>query len=458
MNATPSVGRWWIVGLAALVTAGGASWYALTRGKPAFGGEPGPTPTDAKPAVSVEVASPRAGGAERVCVQPGTVEPFQSADLYAKASGFLVELNVDIGSAVKAGDVLARISVPEAEKQVQHDTADVTRAEARVDQMTAGVTTAEADLGAATAAVALAKADLTSKAASLAYRQKERDRMRDLAARNAIEARLADEQEDRYQAAVADELAARQAVTAATQKEAAAKARVAQANADLKYAAAEVATAKARREKSAVLLDYTVIRSPYTGVVTKRNFHPGDFIKSADAGGERVPVLAVERTDVMRVVVQVPDRFVPFVAPGAPAVVEIDALPGRVFKTAGGNAVVVSRSAAAEDPRTRMMRTEIDLPNPDGKLRRGMYGRVTLSLCSGSPSAVRVPSVALVGKAEGGKAAVRVVRGERVQLVPVTYGADNGEEAEILTGLTAQDRVVVRAAGPVDDGTTVAVR
>src|SRR5205823_8657475 len=112
------------------------------------------------------------------------------------------------------------------------------------------------------------------------------------------------------------------------------------------------------------------------------------------------------------------------------------------FKTTAGGTVAVSRSAASEDPHTRMMRTEIDLPNPDGALRRGMYGRVTLLLSSGSPSAVRIPSVALVGKAEGGKGTVRVVRGERAQLVAVACGADNGEEVEILAGLTPQDRVV----------------
>ena len=126
--------------------------------------------------------------------------------------------------------------------------------------------------------------------------------------------------EDQYQAAVSAQLAAVEAIGAAKQKEAAARARVKQAQADLKYARAEVETAKARLEKSQVLLDYTVIRSPYTGVITKRNFFPGDFIRSADAGGERVPVLAVERTDVMRIVIQVPERDVPFVARGNPAV------------------------------------------------------------------------------------------------------------------------------------------
>jgi HlyD family secretion protein len=115
----------------------------------------------------------------------------------------------------------------------------------------------------------------------------------------------------------------------------------------------------------------------------------------------------------------------------------------------------VSRLAASEDPHTRMMRVELDAPNPDGKLRRGMYGRVTLVLQTGGASAVRVPSAALVGKAEGGKAAVRVVRDGAAQIVPVRYGTDNGAEVEILTGLTTADRVVVRANGPVENGTRV---
>jgi RND family efflux transporter MFP subunit len=405
--------------------------------------------------ISVEVASPRPGGIDRVCLQPGTVEPFEAADLYTKVSGFLVEQIVDIGYPVRAGEVLARISVPEYEKQVKQDAADVTRAEARVDQMKAAITTAEADLGAATAAVALAQAEVKSKVSYRAYREKQRDRIKDLVARSAIDAKLADEHEDHYQSAVSAELAAREGVNAARQKEAAAHARVKQAQADLKYAEAEVETAKARLEKSQVLLDYTVIRSPYTGVVTKRNFHPGDFVRSADAGGERVPVLAVERTDVMRVVIQVPERDVPLVNCGDPAVVEVDALPGVVFKTNGADKVEVSRLAASEDSHTRMMRTEIHVKNPDGKLRRGMFGRVTLTLQPGAPGALRIPSAALAGKADGKKGSVRVVQNDKVHLVPVRYGADNGSEVEVLSGLTPDDRVIVRASGPVEEGTLV---
>jgi RND family efflux transporter MFP subunit len=235
---------------------------------------------------------------------------------------------------------------------------------------------------------------------------------------------------------------------------------VAQAQADLRYAEAEVETAKDKLEQSKVLLDYTIIRSPYTGVVTQRNFHPGDFIRSADAGyakGERVPILAVERTDLMRVVIQVPERDVPFVDCGDPAVVEVDALPGVVFKTRGADKVEVSRLAASEDPQTRMMRTEVHLKNPDRMLRRGMFGRVTVTLQVGAPGAFRIPSAALFGKAGDGKGVLRLVRGAKAALVPVRIGADNGSDVEILFGLTAEDRVIVLAAGPISEGTAVAV-
>lgn len=407
--------------------------------------------------VVVECVNPRPGGLDRICLQPGSIEPFQAADLYTKVSGFLIEQEVDIGYQVKAGDILARIAAPDLEKQVKQDAADIERAKARVEQMEAAITTAEADLGAATAAIAFAQAEQKSKISYRSFREKQLVRIRDLVSRMAVDAKLADEHEDHYQSAVSAELASFEAITTARQKEAAARARVKQAEADVRYAKADVETAKARLEKSQAILDFTVIRSPYTGVVTKRNYHPGDFVRSADAGGDRIPVLAVERTDVMRVVVQVPERDVPFVDCGDPATVEIDALPGVVFKSANNEQVVVSRLAASEDTHTRMMRTEVHVKNPEGKLRRGMFGRVSLFLHAGEPTAFRVPSAALSGKAEAGKGMIRVVRDGKATFVPVRYGADNGVEVEVLTGLVVGDRVILHAMEPVTDGTPVTV-
>lgn len=442
------------VGLLAFCGLGVGTWFALTAvGKDA----PPPTESRSAKAVQVEVVSPKAGGISRVVTQPGSVEPYESAELFSKVSGFLVDQDVvrdgkkqrvDIGTWVKAGDVLARIAVPETEKQVKQDEAEVTRAGAKVDQAKAAVTSAEADNRAAIAWVAFSQADINSKISYRQYREKQRDRIRELVKKNALDRKLEEEQEDQYQSALASELASTENLNAAKQKEAAAAAKVKQARADVAFAEADVAVAQARLERSRVFLDYATIRSPYTGVITKRNFHVGDFVKSADAGGSQ-PLFSVERIDMMRLVVQVPERDVPYVDAGDLAEVKLDALKGPPFQAA------ISRKADSEDPHTRMMRVELDLPNAGGKIRRGMFGRVTLTLDAGAPSAVRIPSTALIGKAENGKASVRLLRDDVVQIATVQYGTDTGTEIEILSGLTPADRVIVRANGPVENGTPV---
>lgn len=398
-------------------------------------------------AVTVEITSPLAGGIDRVCIQPGTIEPFESADLYAKVSGFLIE-TVDIETTVRKGQVLARISVPEYERQVEKDTASVKNASAKVKQMEAHLAAAQAEEKAAKQMIAQANIEMKSKAAYRSYRFKQLERIKLLYADRAVDAKYVDETTDHYEAAFEAENGAREAVATAQLRSEAAAAKVTQAEADIDEAKAEVEVAKAELEKAKVLLEYTTIRSPYDGVVTKRNFFRGDFIRSADAGGERTPVLAVDRTDWMRVVVQVPDRDVPYVDRGDAAEIEIDALPGKPLIG------IVARSAQSEDQQTRTMRTEIDIPNTDGKLRRNMYGRVKITLQAGSPSALRVSSAALVSR-EGQHAMVRVVRDHQVHFAPIEIGLDTGAEIEVLKGLNQSDRVILKANGPIDEGTKV---
>ncbi|VTR95833.1 rnd family efflux transporter mfp subunit : RND family efflux transporter, MFP subunit OS=Singulisphaera acidiphila (strain ATCC BAA-1392 / DSM 18658 / VKM B-2454 / MOB10) GN=Sinac_0100 PE=4 SV=1: HlyD_2 [Gemmata massiliana] len=458
MTHTPKHFRWSRLALLALVVAGvaGGGWFAVARGKPLFDEKAHAEEPKTAPQTTAEVVSPHAGGIDRVCVQPGTVEPLESADLCAKVSGFLIEQTVDIGSAVKKGDVLARIAVPEYQKQTERDRARVTAAEAKVRQMEAHVTAAESESKSAEASVALANVLVRAKKAYRQYREKQLNRFRELAAQKAIEQRVVDEQEDYYLAAFEGENEAKEAVRAAIERLATAKAKIAQAKADVEQAKAEVGVATADLERTQVFLDYAVIRSPYTGVVTRRTFHVGDFVKSADQGAAQ-PLLSVTRTDVMRVVIQVPDRDVPYVTVGDPAAFEVGAPDLRIkFATRG-----ISRLAKVQDPATRMMRVEVDVDNPtdanhpDGVLYSGAYGHATLTLQVGAPNAVRVPTIALSNRSPG-KGSVRVMHGDRIQTVPVTIGSDNGVEAEVLTGLTPVDRVVLRVSNPVDDGAVVA--
>jgi multidrug efflux pump subunit AcrA (membrane-fusion protein) len=157
-------------------------------------------------------------------------------------------------------------------------------------------------------------------------------------------------------------------------------------------------------------------------------------------------------------VIPVPDRDVPYIEPGQPAILTFDALENAVYKTAGNNKVVVSRLAHAEDVQTRLMRVEVDVQNPDGKLQVGMYGSATIELNKGAPGAMHIPSSALAGRANGGNGTVRVVRDGKIQTVQIKYGSDDGINVEILSGLSPREQVVTGTNVPVVDGTSVTIK
>lgn len=400
-------------------------------------------PASARP--KVEVEHPMPGGLERVTTQPGSVQAFEAASLYAKVSGYLEEQYVDIGSEVKRGELLAVIDVPELVKEAQRRAAEVKDTNAQVGQMKSRVATAEAGLEVAKANVKKSEADLLRTQAALAYNEKQYSRIKSLFELKSVDERLVDEQLQKLGAARSDEQTSEAAVISAKAELASSQATIDQAKADLNEAMAKVDVVEAELQRTQVLLSYTKIASPYTGVITLRKFHPGDFILAADQGGTE-PLLRVAKTDVMRVVVQVPDDDVPYTHPGERAIVEIDALAGMKFEGR------VSRVADTEDPLSRTMRTEIDLPNPKALLREGMYGRVTIVLHEKPPGAFTLPSPAILGERGAGQAWVYVVRGGRLHRTPIRIGADNGTLTEVLGGLNREDEVVVRYNGPVADG------
>ena len=279
-------------------------------------------------------------------------------------------------------------------------------------------------------------------------RTKEYHRIRALNDLHSIQEQIVDEKQDAMEVSVAAESAAEAAVTSARAQLVAANARVVQAKADIAYAEADQQVSKAKLDKSQVFLNYTRITSPYDGVITFRGFHRGDFIISRDQGAKS-PLLTVARTDLMRVVVQVPDLDVPYVSVGDKATIEIDALPGKHFVGQ------VSRMADSEDSLQKTMRVEVDLPNPDGLLREGMYGRRTTIELEPPSGGLSVPSAALVGKSNGSEAQVYVVRDGKAHLATIQIGRDNGHQMEVLSGLKPTDEVVVHYNGAIGDGTPV---
>jgi RND family efflux transporter MFP subunit len=315
--------------------------------------------------------------------------------------------------------------------------------------MNAHVVSAKAELEAARAAVPQAEANAKSKAAELRFRDKQLRRMKDLFATKSIDERLVDETMERADAAREAQIAAAEGVTSAKAKFAAEAAHIQAADADVAEADAEVKVAQAELERAQVIVSFATISAPFDGVVTQRSIFPGDYVKAASESGAHAPLLTVHRTDRMRVVVQVPDRDVPYCDPGDPATVEIDALPGEKFPGK------VARIGRSEDPETRLMHVEIDLPNPTGKICHGMYGRVTILLEKSQLFAL--PASAVVGKTQGGRGKVFVVRGGQAHVVPVVIGSDNGVSIGIVSGVTQADEVILQPSGDLSEGTPVEV-
>jgi RND family efflux transporter MFP subunit len=438
----------WLVPLVLIVAVLGGGWWwthgAKSHAGAATAGSAGEQPGAAagSTAVAVEVIHPQKGGIVRISTQPGSVHWFEAAELFAKISGYLKDQAVDIGMEVKQGDLLAVIDNPEVIEDAARAAATLLQVKAAVTQAEARVRTSEADLKTALALVKKAEADIARYTSTRRYREKELARYKGLLEKQAVPQQIVDEMEEHYESAIAAERSAEAEVFATKAKVTSSEAMIEQAKADLAEANANVAVAESNLSRAKVFVEYTRIVSPYNGIVTFRAFHRGDFIRSAEGGGE-TPILTVARTDKVRVVTHVPDRDVPYTNVGDKARLTLDALPDEAFEG------TVTRFAATEDPQSRTMRTEVDLPNPSDRLREGMYGNLTLTL-DDSTRNLTIPTACLAAKSGQG-ASVFVVRDGRVHATQVKTGADDGLRIEIVSGLKAEDEVALNP-GQVADG------
>ena len=391
------------------ILAAGAALVAGCARPPA----PPPAAAPAAAAPAVAVVKPERRAIKRVVEQPGTVQASEETELFAKLPGFVKAVAgdpahkgrpIDIGSRVKAGQVLAELAIPEVVEEAKSKEALVAQAAAEIEQARKAQAAAEAGVASAQAMVAEARAGLSRTQALYDRWQSEFNRVTGLVQGGVIDSQTRDETQNQFRAAEASRAEAAAKVTTAD-------AAVRKAQADRDKAAADVTAAEARQDvaKSEVrrlgaLLGYTKITAPYDGVVTRRAIDTGDFLH---ADGAKRGVFTVARLDPVRVVVQVPEADAGLVREGLPVKVVVQALGGPDLTG------TVARTSWSLEPGSRTLRTEVDLPNPDGKVRPGMYvyARVAAEL----PEAWAVPAAA-VGKAGDD---------------PVVYLAENGKAVRV---------------------------
>jgi RND family efflux transporter MFP subunit len=211
---------------------------------------------------------------------------------------------------------------------------------------------------------------------------------------------------------------------------------------------AAVASATANVRRLEQLEAFKHLYAPFSGVIIRRNTDIGALINAGNSGSNQ-ELFVIAQIDPIRVYVDVPEIYAPWVRRGLPATIELPSLPGLHFS---GN---VARTADAIDPATRTLRTEIDVPNPSGRLFPGSYAQVHFAV-EARTAPISVPVNTLLFRAEGPRAAV-VNNDGKVHLKPVVIGRDYGTEVEILGGLDPKQSIILNPSDSLEDGQQVHV-
>ncbi|MGB0123927.1 MAG: efflux RND transporter periplasmic adaptor subunit [Silvibacterium sp.] len=209
-------------------------------------------------------------------------------------------------------------------------------------------------------------------------------------------------------------------------------------------AAVDASRANVRRLEQ--LQSYERIVAPFDGIITARNTDIGDLIDAGSGSANPRELFHMDATGKLRVYVAVPEVDSDAIHDGDHATLTQDSNPDQ--KIPG----TIVRNADAIDHSTRTLNVEVDVDNSKGVLRPGAYVFVHFHLPA-IGNTVTIPSNTLLFRAEGLR--VGVVRGDRVQLVPVTIGHDFGNSVEITSGLTAADEVILDPSDSLASGIQV---
>ena len=263
---------------------------------------------------SVRVQRVGSTDAPRTLDLPGSMEAFDWATVYARATGYIATRNVDIGSRVHAGDVLVIIAAPDLDQQLLQARAQLTQLEAAVAQAQANMQLAQ---------VTNQRTQVLVVQGWQTKQQGDTDRL------------------------------TYQAQSAAVQ--------VAEAN--LKAGQAQVSRLQE-------LTGFEKVTAPFDGVITQRHIDVGSLVTADVNSG--TPLFDIAHSDVLRIQIYVPQDAVFGLKDGATAEVRVPEMPERVFHGA------VARNAHALQPGTRTRLTEVDVQNSDGTLFPGLYCTVRL--------------------------------------------------------------------------------
>jgi RND family efflux transporter MFP subunit len=399
----------------------------------------------AQPVVRVEVVRPERYTVQRTVSEPGQLEAYETTPVHAKIAGYVQNVSVDIGSEIKKGQVLAELWVPEVAADLQEKRSAVEQALAKKVQAEAAVKVAQAAVTSAEARVVEVQAGVRRTDADLTRWQLEDRRVQQLFNERAQTGTLLDETHNKLHSAEAASDEVRAKVRSAEAALSEARSELDKARSDVVAAAASIEVARSQARQAEAMLGYARIEAPFDGIITRRNVDTGHLTKP---GADAAPLFVAARTDVVTITVDIPETYSTEVNPGDRALIKLQAMKGR---TVEGK---VTRTAWALDPKTRTVRTEIDIPNPGGKLRPGLYAYATI-IVEEHKDVLTIPTTAVVQDQEK-SFCVTVVDGKATRKL-IETGLSDGTRTEVTSRLNGSEEVVKASAGSIVEGQAVEV-
>jgi|KBSSwiStaDraftv2_1062776.scaffolds.fasta_scaffold86805_2 RND family efflux transporter MFP subunit len=350
--------------------------------------------------VQVAVARDAGQGPGPVLDASGYVTARRQATVSAKITGKVTEVLIEEGQRVTEGDVLARLDDTEAKAQLSLAQAQLTAARSQLAEVRALLVQAERDY-------------------------------------------------NRQQELLRRELVAEQSMDAARAQRDMVRARLGNLEEQVRVAQESVAVAR-------VQVDNTEIRAPFSGVVVAKSAQPGEMISPISAGGgfTRTGIGTIVDMDSLEIQVDVNESFINRVAPGQPVEAVLNAYPDWRIP---GEVIAIIPSA---DRNKATVKVRVALRQKDRRILPDMGVRVSFLSAPSAPGAppagragVLVPAAAV--RVEGKAGVVFVFADDKVQRRSVTLGQSVGADRQVLSGLSAGERVVLSPPASLGDGTAV---
>ena len=344
---------------------------------------------------TVEVAKVSAKTLSITTRLPGELQAYEIVAVFPKVTAYVDSISVDRGTHVKSGQLMARLVAPEVAAQ---------RAEAQSKLQAAEAQRAEAE-------------------AKLASDQSTYERLKSASATPGVVA--GNDLEVAQRAVDAD-----------------------RARLDAMKGSADAA--KSALKSVSDIESYLLVRAPFDGVVTERNVHPGSLVGPANGtSGAATPMLRVEKSNKLRLVVPVPEKYVAGMSQGTKVQFSVPAYPSQTF---GGT---IARIAHSVDVKTRTMPVELDVNNADGRLSSGMFPEVLWPVRR-VEATLFVP-VSAVARTTEATFVIRI-RDGNAEWVNVQTGEIDGKSIEVFGGLREGDEVAGRGTDELRAGSHVVTK